>query len=67
LSIRFLPVYSEIKHTIKPGGTIEENGVGKFNDFTEKALNEIKDLGQNYIWYTDLTMLWRDYCDWNFK
>jgi len=36
----------------KPWGTIEENGVGKFNDFTDKALHEIKDLGVNYIWYT---------------
>jgi glycosidase len=36
----------------KPWGTIEENGVGKFNDFTDRALFEIKDLGVNYIWYT---------------
>jgi glycosidase len=36
----------------KPWGTIEENGVGKFNDFTNKALQEIKDLGVSYIWYT---------------
>ena len=25
-------------------GTIEENGVGKFNDFTDQALSEIKKL-----------------------
>ncbi len=36
----------------KPWGSIEENGVGKFNDFTDKALAEIKDLGVTYIWYT---------------
>ncbi len=36
----------------KPWGTIEENGVGKFNDFTDKALQEIKDLGVTHIWYT---------------
>ena len=36
----------------KPWGTIEENGVGKFNDFTNTALKEIKDLGVTYIWYT---------------
>jgi len=36
----------------KPWGTLEENGVGKFNDFTEKALSEIKDLGVTHIWYT---------------
>lgn len=41
------------KNTInKPWGTIEENGVGKFNDFTDTALHEIKDLGVTYIWYT---------------
>ena len=36
----------------KPWGTIEENGVGKFNDFTPLALQEIKALGVSYIWYT---------------
>ncbi|TLX72633.1 alpha-amylase [Labilibacter sediminis] len=36
----------------KPWGSIEENGVGKFNDFTDKALSEIKDLGVTHIWYT---------------
>ena len=36
----------------KPWGTIEENGVGKFSDFTDKALSEIKDLGITHIWYT---------------
>lgn len=36
----------------KPWGTIEENGVGKFNDFTDKALSEIKNLGVTYVWYT---------------
>jgi glycosidase len=47
----------------KPWGTIEENGVGKFNDFTDKALDEIKDLGVSYIWYTGVPhhALVRDY------
>ena len=36
----------------KPWGTIEENGVGKFNDFTDVALQEIKKLGVTHIWYT---------------
>lgn len=36
----------------KPWGTIEENGVGKFNDFTDIALQEIKNLGVTHIWYT---------------
>ncbi|WP_211091868.1 alpha-amylase family protein [Vibrio agarilyticus] len=33
-------------------GTIEENGVGKFSDFTDTALNSIKALGITHIWYT---------------
>lgn len=36
----------------KPWGTMEENGVGKFNDFTDKALKAIKSLGVTHIWYT---------------
>ncbi|WP_375754128.1 alpha-amylase family glycosyl hydrolase [Vibrio sp. HN007] len=35
-----------------PWGTIEQNGVGKFSDFTERALSEIKKLGITHIWYT---------------
>ena len=47
----------------KPWGTIEENGVGKFNDFTDTALHEIKDLGVTYVWYTGVPhhALVRDY------
>ncbi|WP_434567418.1 alpha-amylase family protein [Vibrio chagasii] len=35
-----------------PWGTIEQNGVGKFSDFTDKALSEIRKLGMTHIWYT---------------
>ena len=38
--------------TNKYNGTIIENGCGKFNSFTQKALNEIKSFGTTYIWYT---------------
>lgn len=48
----FTRLFGNVNTTNKPWGTIEENGVGKFNDFTEKALNEIKDLGVTHIWYT---------------
>ncbi|MCA0132568.1 alpha amylase C-terminal domain-containing protein [Winogradskyella sp. D23] len=48
----FTRLFGNTNTTNKPWGTIEENGVGKFNDFTDKALNEIKDLGVTYIWYT---------------
>ena len=36
----------------KPWGTIEENGVGKFNDFSNAALQGIKEFGVTHIWYT---------------
>lgn len=48
----FTRLFGNTNTTNKPWGTIEENGVGKFNDFTPKALQEIKDLGVTYIWYT---------------
>ena len=48
----FTRLFGNTNTTNKPWGTIEENGVGKFNDFTEKALQEIKDLGVTYVWYT---------------
>jgi glycosidase len=38
--------------TNKPYGTIEENGVGKFNDIHDAALKGIKELGTTHIWYT---------------
>jgi len=41
------------KNTVnKVWGTKAENGVGKFSDFSDKALTEIRQLGVNYIWYT---------------
>ena len=38
--------------TNKQNGTIQENGCGKFNSFTPKALKEIKSLGITHVWYT---------------
>jgi glycosidase len=59
----FTRLFGNKKTTNKPWGTIEENGVGKFNDFTDLALKEIKDLGVTYIWYTGVPhhALVRDY------
>jgi glycosidase len=48
----FTRLFGNTNTTNKPWGTIEENGVGKFSDFSDKALKEIKDLGVTYIWYT---------------
>jgi glycosidase len=59
----FTRLFGNKNNTNKPWGTIEENGVGKFNDFTDKALKEIKDLGVTAIWYTGVPhhALIRDY------
>lgn len=35
-----------------PWGTRAQNGVGKFEDFNDKALEGIKQLGVTHIWYT---------------
>jgi len=48
----FTRLFGNTQTTNKPWGTIEENGVGKFADFTPKALSEIKELGVTHIWYT---------------
>lgn len=48
----FTRLFGNKNTTNKPWGTIGENGVGKFSDFTDKALSEIKDLGVTHIWYT---------------
>ncbi|POY36092.1 alpha-amylase [Solitalea longa] len=33
-------------------GSIEENGVGKLNDISDKALLELKKMGISHVWYT---------------
>ncbi len=48
----FTRLFGNQKSTNKPWGTIEENGVGKFNDFTPLALEKIKEFGVSHIWYT---------------
>jgi glycosidase len=48
----FTRLFGNTNTTNATWGTIEQNGVGKFNDFTDKALQEIKDLGVSHIWYT---------------
>jgi oligosaccharide 4-alpha-D-glucosyltransferase len=48
----FTRLFGNTVSTNKPWGTIEENGVGKFNDFTNEALAGIRELGTTHIWYT---------------
>lgn len=45
-------LFGNYNTTRKPHGTIPENGCGKFNSFTTKALSEIKSLGITHVWYT---------------
>ncbi|MEM6543248.1 MAG: alpha-amylase, partial [Bacteroidota bacterium] len=48
----FTRLFGNTNTTNKPWGTLEENGVGKFVDFDDNALSELKALGITYIWYT---------------
>ena len=48
----FTRLYGNTNTTNKPWGTIADNGVGKFSDFTDTALQDIKSLGTTHIWYT---------------
>ena len=61
----FTRLFGNTKTTNKPWGTIEENGVGKFSDFDDKALDGIRELGTTHIWYTGVShhAVIRDYTD----
>ena len=61
----FTRLFGNKKTTNKPWGTIEENGVGKFGDFDDKALDGIRELGTTHIWYTGVPhhAVIRDYTD----
>lgn len=48
----FPRIFSNTTEDPKPWGTLEENGSGKLNDLTSKALKSIKELGVNCIWLT---------------
>lgn len=48
----FTRLYGNKNTTNKPWGTLEENGVGKFNDIDETALKSIKEMGVSHVWYT---------------
>ncbi len=50
----FTRLFGNTNTTNKPWGTVEENGVGKFNDFSPEALEAIRDLGVSHIWYTGI-------------
>jgi glycosidase len=45
-------LFSNQKTLNKPYGTLEENGVSKFNDINDQALKSLKELGVTHVWYT---------------
>src|ERR1700743_3871892 len=45
-------LFGNTKTLNKNYGSIEENGVGKFNDINDKALQEIKKMGFTHVWFT---------------
>ena len=61
----FTRLFGNRKTANLPWGTIEENGVGKFADFTDEALQGIRELGISHIWYTGVPhhALVRDYTE----
>ena len=45
-------LFGNTKQVNKYYGSIEENGSGKFNDISDKALHELKNMGFTHMWYT---------------
>ncbi|MFY0688462.1 MAG: alpha amylase C-terminal domain-containing protein [Cyclobacteriaceae bacterium] len=45
-------LFGNTNTTNKPWGTLDENGVGKFNDINDAALQDLKDMGYTHVWYT---------------
>ena len=45
-------LFGNTNETRRPGGTMEENGVGKFSDIDDTALAEIKGMGFTHVWLT---------------
>ena len=48
----FTRLFGNTDSNNQPWGTLAQNGVGKFADFTPQALDAIKALGVSHIWYT---------------
>lgn len=62
-------LFGNTKTLNKTYGSVQENGVGKFNDINDKALQEIKKMGFTHVWFTGViehaTMT--DYSDFGIK
>ncbi|MBJ7325735.1 MAG: hypothetical protein JHC52_00155 [Chthoniobacterales bacterium] len=47
-----LRLFGNTNETRKPGGTLEENGTGKFRDLSDGVLAELKATGFTHLWLT---------------
>ena len=45
-------VYGNKNRHLINGGTIQQNGCGKFSSFTSKRLEDIKNIGATHVWFT---------------
>ncbi len=50
----FTRLYGNRNTSRVENGTLAENGSGKMNDFTDKELKRIKDMGISHVWYTGI-------------
>lgn len=50
----FTRLFGNPEQTSTPNGSLQENGCGKMDGFTQQALHEIKKLGATHIWYTGI-------------
>ncbi len=50
----FTRIFSNENTNNKFYGSLEENGVGKFNDINTNALKSLKNLGVSHVWYTGI-------------
>ncbi|MEZ9677036.1 alpha-amylase family protein [Vibrio breoganii] len=50
----FTRLFGNKKTAYVPWGTKEENGLGKFSDFSDLALSEIRKLGMTHVWFTGI-------------
>ncbi len=45
-------LFGNMNADCKPGGSLDENGCGKFNNIDERVLRAIGQLGATHVWYT---------------
>ncbi len=48
----FTRLFGSDNPNVEPDGSLSVNGVGKFEDFTTRALDSIRAMGVTHLWYT---------------